>query len=85
MWYDLHYESDARMVEIEVYSAVGTSWMSCRHSAEFRCKVRRKGRWRSAATAEEREKNGVKDVVKILMPGVFRVLPVNCKHGESIL
>ena len=54
------------MVEIEVYSTVGTSEVGCRNSAECRRESAAKVWWKSAATAEERATNGVKDVVKMV-------------------
>ena len=51
------------MVEIGVYSTVGTSVRIAETPRNVGVKCG-KERWKSAATAEERAKNGVKDVVK---------------------
>ena len=63
---DLRHEPDARMVEIGVYSTVGTSEVYCRHYAECRRESEAKVWWKSPATAVERAENGVKDVVKMV-------------------
>ena len=55
------------MVEIEVYSTVGTSEVICRHYAECRREVRqRRGEslWQRLKKGVE---NGVKDVVKMVV------------------
>lgn len=54
------------MVEIGVYSTVGTSEVSCSSLAEISSESVAKVWWKSAATAVERAENGVKDVVKMV-------------------
>ena len=49
-----------------MYSTVGALEVSCRNSAEFSAQSAAKMRWKSVETAEERAKNGVKDVVKMV-------------------
>ena len=58
---DLRHEPDARMVEIEVYSTVGTSEVGCRNSAECRRESAAKVWWKSAVTVEERRERCSED------------------------
>ena len=67
---DLRHEPDARMVEIEVYSTVGTSW----NVYDIMRNVGGKVRQRCGGSLRQRLKNGVKDVVKMVAfcaKGVF--------------
>ena len=63
------------MVEIGVYSTVGALEVSCRNSAEFSAQSAAKMRWKSVETAEERAKNGVKDVVKMVAVCALKKFP----------
>ena len=64
---------DARMVEIKVYSTVGTSWYESPKFRGVSAGMCGKDAVEVCGTAEERATNGVKDVVKMVAAPLCKI------------